>query len=118
MACEDGWIIVQTGGGATWETIANFFRDPRLHEERFTDTAERNRNGEELDRIVLESISERGKWDLFTEAAQLADAVRAGADAVGAGGVPSAGVAGLLPRGRPSGHWEDQGAGGVCSTCR
>ena len=69
MACEDGWIIVQTGGGATWETIANFFRDPRLHEERFTDTAQRNRNGEELDRIVLESISERGKWDLFTEAA-------------------------------------------------
>ena len=69
MACEDGWIIVQTGGGATWETIANFFRDPRLHEERFTDTAERNRNGDELDRIVLESISERGKWDLFTEAA-------------------------------------------------
>ena len=48
----------------------------------FTDTAERNRNGDELDRIVLESISERGKWDLFTEAATSADVVRAGADSV------------------------------------
>ena len=70
MPCQDGWIIVQTGGGATWETIADFFGAPELHEPRFTDTAERNRNGEELDRIVLEAISGRGKWELFTEAAR------------------------------------------------
>ena len=70
MPCEDGWIIVQTGGGATWETIADFFGDPQLQERRFSDTGERNRNGEELDRIVLDSIKSRGKWDLFTKAAQ------------------------------------------------
>ena len=70
MPCQDGWIIVQTGGGATWETIADFFGAPELHEPRFADPAERNRNGEELDRIVLDAISRRGKWDLFTEAAR------------------------------------------------
>ena len=70
MPCEDGWIIVQTGGGATWETIADFFGPPELHEPRFAETAQRNQNGEELDRIVLDSIKDRGKWDLFTEAAQ------------------------------------------------
>ena len=70
MPCEDGWIIAQTGGGATWETIANFFGAPELHEPRFGDAGERTRNGEELDRIVIDSISERGKWELFTQAAQ------------------------------------------------
>ena len=70
MPCEDGWIIVQTGGGASWETIADFFGAPELHEPRFAETAERNRNGEELDRIVLDAISRRGKWELFTEAAR------------------------------------------------
>ncbi len=70
MPCEDGWIIVQTGGGATWETIADFFGSAELHEPRFSETAQRNQNGAELDRIVLDSIKDRGKWDLFTEAAQ------------------------------------------------
>ena len=70
MPCEDGWIIAQTGGGATWETIANFFGAPELHLPRFGDAGERTRNGEELDRIVIDSISERGKWELFTQAAQ------------------------------------------------
>ena len=70
MPCEDGWIIVQTGGGATWETIADFFGAPELHEPRFSETAQRNQNGEELDRIVLDTIKDRGKWDLFTKAAQ------------------------------------------------
>ena len=70
MPCEDGWIIVQTGGGASWETIADFFGGPELHEPRFSETAQRNQNGEELDRIVLDRIKDRGKWDLFTQAAQ------------------------------------------------
>ncbi|PKB79213.1 MAG: hypothetical protein BZY88_14530 [SAR202 cluster bacterium Io17-Chloro-G9] len=70
MPCEDGWIIVQTGGGATWETIADFFGAPELYEPRFSETGQRNRNGEELDKVVLESIKNRGKWDLFTKAAQ------------------------------------------------
>ena len=47
MPCEDGWIIVQTGGGASWETIADFFGPPELREPRFAETAQRNQNGEE-----------------------------------------------------------------------
>ena len=113
MACEDGWIIVQTGGGATWETIANFFRDPRLHEERFTDTAERKpeRRGAGPHRAGVDQRA--GQVGPVHRGGQLADAVRAGADAFGAGGVSAAGVAGLLPRGGPSGDREDQGAGGA-----
>ena len=70
MPCKDGWIIVQTGGGATWDTIADFFGDPQLKEPKFADPAQRLRNTEELDQVVLDSIKDRGKWDLFTKAAE------------------------------------------------
>ena len=70
MPCKDGWIIVQTGGGATWDTIAEFFGDPQLKEPKFADPAQRLRNTVELDQVVLDSIKDRGKWDLFTKAAE------------------------------------------------
>ena len=70
MPCKDGWIIVQAGGGATWETIADFFGAPELHRPEFSVNAQRSHNGAELDRIVLESIKDGGKWELFTEAAK------------------------------------------------
>jgi len=70
MPCKDGWIIVQTGGGATWDTIADFFGDPQLKEPKFADPIERMRNSEELDQVVLDTIKDRGKWDLFTKAAE------------------------------------------------
>ena len=70
MPCADGWIISQAGGGATWEDIANFFQAPELHEERFSNGAQRTLNGEELDRIIVDSLKDRGKWELFTKAAQ------------------------------------------------
>ena len=70
MPCKDGWIIVQTGGGATWDTIADFFGDPQLKEPKFADPAQRLRNTVELDQVVLDSIKDRGKWDLFTKAAE------------------------------------------------
>jgi crotonobetainyl-CoA:carnitine CoA-transferase CaiB-like acyl-CoA transferase len=70
MPCKDGWIIVQTGGGATWDTIANFLGDPQLLEPKFAEPDQRLRNSEELDQVVLESIKDRGKWDLFTKAAE------------------------------------------------
>jgi crotonobetainyl-CoA:carnitine CoA-transferase CaiB-like acyl-CoA transferase len=38
-------------------------------EPRFADPAERGLHGAELDQIVLESIKERSKWDLFPKAA-------------------------------------------------
>ena len=70
MACSDGWIIVQPGGGASWEDIAEFFETPELLEPRFAQAAQRSLNGEELDRIVLDAIKDRGKWELFPKAAE------------------------------------------------
>jgi crotonobetainyl-CoA:carnitine CoA-transferase CaiB-like acyl-CoA transferase len=70
MPCADGWIIVQTGGGASWEDISQFFEAPEMLEPRFSNQAQRAQHGEELDQIVLESIKDRSKWDLFPKAAQ------------------------------------------------
>ena len=70
MPCADGWIIVQTGGGASWEDISSFFQAPEMLEPRFSDAAQRSQNGEELDEIVLNNIKDRSKWELFHEAAQ------------------------------------------------
>ncbi len=69
MPCKDGWIIVQAGGGATWEDLANFFEAPELLEPRFANRGERARNGAEMDRIIIDSIKDREKWELFPKAA-------------------------------------------------
>ena len=70
MPCKDGWIICQTGGGATWQTIAQFFGKPELLEPRFADAAARAENGEEMDALMVDGIKDRGKWDLFEEASR------------------------------------------------
>ena len=70
MPCADGWIIVQTGGGASWEDISEFFERHELLEPLFSNQAQRAQHGEELDQIVLGSIEDRSKWDLFPKAAQ------------------------------------------------
>ena len=70
MPCKDGWIIVQAGGGATWEDIADFFQAPELLEPRFADRAERVRNGPAMDQVVLNAIKDREKWELFPKAAE------------------------------------------------
>ena len=69
MPCKDGWIIVQAGGGATWEDIADFFDEPKLLEPRFAEPAQRANNGADMDEIIINSIKDRGKWELFTKAA-------------------------------------------------
>ena len=70
MPCKDGWIIVQAGGGATWEDIADFFQAPELLEPRFADRAQRVRNGPAMDQVVLDAIRGREKWELFPKAAE------------------------------------------------
>ncbi|MCH8351992.1 MAG: CoA transferase [Chloroflexi bacterium] len=70
MACADGWIIVQTGGGASWEDICDLFEAPEMMDPRFSDPAQRPQNGAELDRIIVDAIKDRSKWDLFPKAAQ------------------------------------------------
>ena len=69
MPCKDGWIIVQAGGGATWEDLANFFEAPELLEPRFADRAQRSKNGAAMDEVIINSIKDREKWELFTKAA-------------------------------------------------
>jgi crotonobetainyl-CoA:carnitine CoA-transferase CaiB-like acyl-CoA transferase len=70
MPCQDGWIIVQAGGGATWEDLANFFEAPELLEPRFADRAQRAQHSKEMDQIILDSIKNKSKWELFPKAAQ------------------------------------------------
>ena len=70
MPCQDGWIIVQTGGGASWQDLSEFFQAPELLEPRFADPAQRARHGEELDQVVIEAIKDRSKWELFPKAAE------------------------------------------------
>ena len=69
MPCKDGWIIVQAGGGATWKDLADFFQAPELLEPRFADRAQRTRNGAEMDRVIIDAIKDREKWELFPRAA-------------------------------------------------
>ena len=70
MACKDGWILYQTGGGATWAEIADFFGKPELLEPRFSTRVQRAEYGEEIDAILLDAIKDRGRWELFNEASQ------------------------------------------------
>ena len=70
MPCKDGWVISQPGGRATWETIVQFFGREELNEPHFVDGAMRADYGEELDSIMVDAISERGKWELFRQASE------------------------------------------------
>jgi CoA:oxalate CoA-transferase len=69
MPCADGWIIAQTGG-SPWQEIAEFFQAPELLDPRFSNSVQRAQYGEELDEIIVNAITDRGKWELFTQAAQ------------------------------------------------
>jgi crotonobetainyl-CoA:carnitine CoA-transferase CaiB-like acyl-CoA transferase len=70
MPCADGWVIAQTGGGASWEDMAGFFQAPEMLEPRFADRAQRVQHAEELDEVIVNAIKDRGKWELFNKAAQ------------------------------------------------
>jgi crotonobetainyl-CoA:carnitine CoA-transferase CaiB-like acyl-CoA transferase len=71
MACADGWIINQTGGGASWDDIAEFYGRPELLEERFRDRRSRESLGEEFDGILVDAIKDRGKWEMFETASDM-----------------------------------------------
>ncbi len=68
--CKDGYFIWQTGGGATWEEITEFFGAQGLKEERFTTVAGRALHGEEMDRLVVEATQARTMQELFTTASE------------------------------------------------
>jgi crotonobetainyl-CoA:carnitine CoA-transferase CaiB-like acyl-CoA transferase len=68
--CKDGYFIWQTGGGAEWSDILDFFGSEGLREERFTTVAGRTIHGEDLDRLVLEATKDRTMEELFRTASE------------------------------------------------
>jgi crotonobetainyl-CoA:carnitine CoA-transferase CaiB-like acyl-CoA transferase len=70
QATKDGWVVWQTGGGASWEDISEFFESPELLEPKFADRAQRISNGPEMDEIVENYMKTKGKWELFYKASE------------------------------------------------
>lgn len=68
--CKDGYFIWQTGGGAEWNDIADFFGAEELKEERFSTVAGRAVHGEDLDQIVVDSTKDRTMQELFRTSAE------------------------------------------------
>ena len=68
--CKDGYFIWQTGGGAQWSDITEFFGAEALKEERFSTVAGRALHGEDLDRLVIESTQDRTMQELFRTASE------------------------------------------------
>ncbi len=68
--CKDGYFIWQTGGGAEWSDITEFFGPEALKEERFSTVVGRAVHGEDLDRLVLEGTKDRTMEELFTTASE------------------------------------------------
>lgn len=68
--CKDGYFIWQTGGGATWEEITEFFGPEEIKEERFATVAGRALHGEDLDRLVIEATKDRTMQELFRTASE------------------------------------------------
>jgi crotonobetainyl-CoA:carnitine CoA-transferase CaiB-like acyl-CoA transferase len=70
MPCKDGYFISQEGGGATWDTIAEFFGREDLKQERFADPAQRMRNGHDLDEILIDATKDRSMHEMFKTASE------------------------------------------------
>ena len=70
VPCADGWVMLQEGGGASWDDLAEFLHAPALLQPKFADPGQRVRFAEELGQIVAEAVKNRGRWELFTEASR------------------------------------------------
>lgn len=68
--CKDGYFIWQTGGGAEWSDIAEFFGAEALKEERFSTVAGRAVHGADLDHLVIEATKDRTMQELFRTASE------------------------------------------------
>lgn len=68
--CKDGYFIWQTGGGAEWQDIANFFGREELKEARFETLDGRQLHAADLDRNVLEATRDRTMLELFRTASE------------------------------------------------
>ena len=68
MPCKDGYFINQEGGGASWDTIAEFYGREELKEPRFAGTEQRAIHGEEFDRIIIDAVKDRTMAEMFKTA--------------------------------------------------
>jgi crotonobetainyl-CoA:carnitine CoA-transferase CaiB-like acyl-CoA transferase len=68
--CKDGYFVWQTGGGAEWNDIAEFFGREELMEERFSTLTGRTLHADELDHLVLEATKDRTMHELFRTASE------------------------------------------------
>ena len=68
--CKDGYFISQPGGGASWDSVAEFYGREELKEERFADPQQRVANGRELDEIVADAAKDRTMSEMFKTAAE------------------------------------------------
>jgi crotonobetainyl-CoA:carnitine CoA-transferase CaiB-like acyl-CoA transferase len=68
--CQDGYFVWQTGGGAEWEEIAEFFGHAELKDERFSTVTGRALHAADLDRLVLDATKDRTMAELFRTASE------------------------------------------------
>ena len=71
IPCKDGWVICQAGGGVTWDDIARFFGSTELLQPRFASEAESGDYDPEMDKAIIDAITDRGKWELFDSASMI-----------------------------------------------
>ncbi|MCS7206654.1 MAG: CoA transferase [Dehalococcoidia bacterium] len=70
LPCKDGYICLTTGGGNPWEKFAQLFQAPELLDPRFATREGRARHGAEIQRLLVERLRERGKYEVFHTAMQ------------------------------------------------
>ena len=68
--CKDGYFVSQPGGGASWDSVAEFYGREELKEERFADPVQRIANGRDLDEIVVDAAKDRTMSEMFKTAAE------------------------------------------------
>jgi crotonobetainyl-CoA:carnitine CoA-transferase CaiB-like acyl-CoA transferase len=70
MPCKDGYVVSQGGGGASWDSVADFYGRAELKDQRFADTDQRIVNGHALDEILLEASRDRTMAEMFKSASE------------------------------------------------
>ena len=70
MPCQDGYIISQAGGGATWDRIADFYGNDELKDSRFSNPEDRVQNGQQLDEIIVDAVKDRTMAEMFKTASE------------------------------------------------
>ncbi len=70
MPCKDGYFISQEGGGATWDSIVDFYGVEELREPKFANREQRSLHGQEFDQIILDATKDRNMHELFKTASE------------------------------------------------